>query len=231
MAVSGSNDFEQTEETIIRDALILIGGLEDDETPSDAQKSYARRALNRLGKAWSARGLKAWCWNEVSLTCVASQSSYTIGPSGDLVSERPARVANIRKSISGTETPIRQYSRSEYMNQPSKSSTGEPVAVYYDPQLTNGVMYVWPTPDAAHVINFSARQYIEDFDNSSNTPYYPVEWHDAIIYNLAYRLAPKYEIKGEALMLLKAQADEFLADAEAGDIEEGPLYIAPDLCG
>lgn len=230
MPVSGSNDFEQTEESIIKDALILCGGLEDDETPSDAQKSYARRALNRMVKAWSVKGLKAWCWNEVTLTLVVSQQSYSIGPSGaDLVTERPIKIANVRKVVSGDETPVRIISRQEYMDQPGKDDTGETVAVYYDPQLTNGVLYVWPAPSAANTLKFSLQQYIEDFDTNSNTPYFPVEWHEAIVYGLALRLCPKYEVIGERLQMIAAQADAYLYDAEAADMEQGSLYIAPEV--
>ncbi len=104
MAVSGSNDYNQTALEIIKDALILCGGLEDDETPTAEQKSHALRALNRMVKAWSVKGLKAWCYNEVSLTLVTSQASYSIGPTGtDLVTERPLSVTNVRKVVTGTE--------------------------------------------------------------------------------------------------------------------------------
>lgn len=230
MAVSGSNDFTQTENTIIKDALILCGGLEDDEEPESSQRSHARRALNRMVKAWSKRGLKAWTWNEETLTLVASQISYTIGPTAtDLVTERPLSIRNVRKITTDTdETPIRVISRSEYMEQPSKDSESEPVAVFYDPRLDNGLLYVWPAPDSAYQLKFSSQQYIEDFDANSNTPYFPVEWLDAIVYNLAVRLGPLYEVKAPEMRELKMQAAEYLADAEAGDMEEGSYYMAPE---
>lgn len=232
MAVSGSNNFNQTEQEIIRDALILCGGLEDDETPTAEQSTHARRALNRMVKAWSKKGLKAWCNNEVSLTLVASQASYSIGPTGaDLVTERPLSVTNVRKVVTGTEeTPVRIMSRSEYMEQTSKDTDSEPVAVYYDPQLDNGVLYVWPSPAGAYTLKFTAKQYIEDFDNQTNTPYFPVEWLDAIVYNLALRLCPKYEVSAgnPEYMEIKDMAYTFLADAEDADMETGSLYISPE---
>ncbi len=76
----------------------------------------------------------------------------------------------------------------------SKDNDSEPVAVYYDPQLDNGTLYVWPSPSGTYTLKFSAKQYIEDFDNQNNTPYFPSEWLDAIVYNLAQRLCPKYEV-------------------------------------
>ena len=51
MATSGSVDFSMTTIEIIKDALILIGGIEDVGTPTSAQEDYAKRALNRMTKA------------------------------------------------------------------------------------------------------------------------------------------------------------------------------------
>ncbi len=229
MAVSGSNDFNQSALEIIQDALILVGGLEDEEIPSAAQAVYARRALNRMVKAWSAKGLKVWCWNEVSITTVADQASYEFGPTGaDLVSEHALEISNVRKVPAGSdETPMRKLSRNEYMNLP-KASGGEPVAVYFERRLDNGNLFVWPTPDAAYTIKFSGKQYIEDFDVNSNNPYFPAEWLEAIVYNLAIRLAAKYEVRGEELRILNSQAAQFLEDAEDSDMPEGSLFLSPE---
>lgn len=227
MAVSNSTDFDQTASELIKDALILVGGLEDDE-PADAnQQAHALRALNRMVKAWGSKGLKAWCWNELTLTLVASTSSYTIGPSGTLVADRPLRINNARKVISNNETEIRIVSREEYMLQPSKTSEGEPVFVYYDPQLTNGVLYVWPTPNSTDQIKFSAQQPMDDFDAASNNPYFPSEWLDAIVYNLALRLCPQYEVTGEDRNYIAMMAEKFLQEAEDGDMDDGSLYYYP----
>lgn len=231
MPVSGSNDFGLTAIQIITRALILCGGLEDDETPTDEQYNYALQTLNMMAKAWSTKGLKAWCWREESLTLVVGDADYTIGPSlsSDLVTERPLEVRNVRKVVSGNdETPVRIFSRSEYMDQPSKDSQGEPVAVYYDPQLNDGVLYVWPSPSGTDTLKFSSKQYIEDFDVQNNDPYFPAEWLLAIEYNLAFLLCPKYEVTGEDRIMLMTMAEKFLMEAENNDVEQGSLYIAPE---
>lgn len=226
MAVSNSTDFDQSAESIIKDALIVCGGLEDDESPTAAQSSHARRALNRMCKAWSVKGLKAWAKNEATLTLVASQESYTVGPSGDLNIDRPLSIENARKVISGDETPIRIVSRAEYMMQPNKDDEGEPVMVFYDPQLTQGVLYVWPTPDDnTDSIKFTYKQAIDDFDTNENTPFFPSEWLEAIVYNLALRLCPLYEVGGEDRAMIAALADRYLQEAEAADMETGSLYL------
>lgn len=230
MAFSGSTDFDMNAAQIIKDALILCGGLEDDETPSANQEEHALRALNRMVKAWSKRGLKAWCNNELTLTLVAGTPTYTVGPTGALTTDRPLQISNARKVVDGAETEIRIVDRSTYMNQPNKTDTGQPVFVYYDPQLVAGVLYVWPAPDDTHQIKFTAQQLIEDFDASTNNPYFPTDWLEAIVYNLALRLCPMYEVSGEDRSYIAQMAAQFLNDAENGDSEQGSVFLSPEYC-
>jgi hypothetical protein len=225
MTVSGSNDFSQTTYTIIQDALILCNGLEDDEPVPPEQLTHSMRALNRMVKAWSVRGLKAWCYREEVLPMVTGQNSYTIGPTGDLVTERPISVTNVRKVTDGDETPVRMFARQEYMDQPSKTTLGEPVAVYYDPQLDNGVLYVWQSPETGQTLNFTSRQYIEDFDTQLDTAYFPVEWLDTLVYNLADRLGPKYSLSGEDAVNIERKALKFLRDSEGSDQEQASIFL------
>ena len=229
MTTSGSVDFNQSATEIIKDALILVGGLEDDETPSAAQEQYAMRALNRMAKAWSAKGLKAWVWKEATLDLVIAQPSYTLGPGGDLVINRPLQIANARRYVDGVETPIEIRSRQEYMDQPEKDdSSGEPVYVYFDPQLVQSVLYVWPSPIAEDQIKFSYKSYIEDFDSLADTPYFPSEWLEALVYNLGVRLMPMYEVGGRDEALIVGMAQKFLDDAETNDQDQGSVFLMPE---
>jgi hypothetical protein len=229
MATSGSVNFDQSATELIKDALILIGGIEIDETPTDEPLQYAMRTLNRMCKAWSNKGLKVWVWKEAELPLEIGQASYTLGPAGDLVINRPLEIANARRLVDSIETPIAIRSRNEYMNQPEKdTSSGEPVYVYYDPQLVRGVLYVWPAPIAEDQINFSYKSYIEDFDTLADTPYFPSEWLEAIVYNLALRLCPMYEVVGQDKQDIVAMAVQFLQEAEDGDMDQGSVYLQPE---
>lgn len=229
MTTSGSVNYDESAITIIKDALILVGGLEDDESPTADQEQYAMRMLNRLVKAWSRRGLKAWVWKEGTLNLVVSQQSYTLGPAtADLVINRPVEIANARRVVDGVETEIQIRSRNEYMNQPSKDSEGEPVYIYYDPQLVRGVLYVWPAPSDTNQIKFSYKSYIEDFDTIADTPYFPSEWLLALVYNLGLLLMPKYEVRGEDAARITALAAMYLYDAETNDTDDGSVFLMPE---
>ena len=229
MATSGSVDFDQSAANIIKDALILVGGIEDDETPTASQEAYAMRALNRMVKAWSVRGLKVWAWQEATLTLVAAQQSYSLKPSGgDLAINKPIEIDNVRRVVNGVETPIDLHSRQVYMDQPEKDSTGKVNYVFYQEGLSEGTLYVWPAPDAADSIKFSYKSYIEDFDTTENTPFFPAEWLEALVYGLAWRLCPMYEVTGQDRQEIRAQAIDFLSDAETNDTDQGSIYLVPE---
>jgi len=229
LTTSGSINYDQTATEIIKDALVLIGGIEDDETPTDSQLDYALRHLNRMVKAWSVKGMKVWMWREAALPLVVGQESYTLGVGGNLVINRPLEIANARRLVSGIETPIDIKSRNEYMNQPSKeSSSGKPVYVYFDSQLTQSKLYVWPSPDATDSINFSYKSYIEDIDSLDETIGIQPEWLEAVVWGLAKRLMPMYEVTGQDKVTIENDAAQFLDDAEDSDIDQGSVFIQPD---
>ena len=79
---------------IIKDALILIGGIEDEGTPTSSQEDYAKRALNRMTKAWSVKGLKIWLEQEHTLPLIASTATYTLS-----AINRPTRIITLEKCL------------------------------------------------------------------------------------------------------------------------------------
>lgn len=229
MATSNSTNFDQPATEIIKDALILISGIEDDETPTDNQLQYAMRHLNRMAKAWSVKGMKVWQWQEATLPLVVGQEEYEIGPTGaDLVIPKPLAIANGRRLQNGIETPIDIKSRNEYMNQTNKAGAPSyPSYIYFQPGIENAEIYVWSSPAAADSINFSYKSYIEDFDSLDNTPCFPSEWLEALVYGLAMRLCPMYSVTGQDKDHIVAMATLLLEEAETSDTDQGSVFVQP----
>lgn len=120
--------------------------------------------------------------------------------------QRPLEIIEVRRiSSSETDVPLEIISRDEYMRLSDKDSYGAVNQVYYDPLLTNGKMYVWPTPnDVKEYLKFSCRIPIEDFDSASNDPDFPKEWLMALSWNLAVYVAPKFGKSIDGLFLTNA---------------------------
>ena len=92
MATSGTVTYSVTEADIIKDALIEIGHLDPDETPTANDIVTARRKLNLIVKQWTSQldfapGLKMWTRRTGYLFLQADQTKYSLGPSGDHATE------------------------------------------------------------------------------------------------------------------------------------------------
>lgn len=144
--------------------------------------------------------------------------------------ERPLKISNVRRRDRALQDiPIWTVSRSEYFGTPNKTTQSPPVNIYYDPQLTNGQIYVWPAPDSVeNVLLFTFRRSIEDFDNLTNTPDFPQEWLEALTWNLADRLVPEYEVPETKVAKVEKKALESKAKMEVWDSEFESIYFQPD---
>jgi hypothetical protein len=230
MATSGSTNYGLTRNDIIQEALELIGVLAAEEAPAASDVATADRSLNMMVKGWQAKGVNLWRQTEGSLSATAGQASFTMGTGGDYTTARPLRISSARISVSSVETPLMEMSRQEYFDLPIKTTTGRPSAYYYDPQLSLGKIYLWPTvaTGVTATLKFSYQRTVEDFDAAANEPDFPQEWFECLAYNLAARLAPKFgaTIGPE----VAAIAIESLDDLMGWDREPASVFFQPVGC-
>lgn len=99
---------------------------------------------------------------------------------------------------SGIEREVDIAGHTEFMQMSIKQQEGPVTMIYYQPRVSDGIMYVYMTPnDVNECIRFTCARSIQDFDSSSDTPDLPQECYDALVLNLSVRLAPS---KGKNLM-------------------------------
>jgi hypothetical protein len=141
--------------------------------------------------------------------------------------QRPLGILEARRvDSSGNDTPLMIISRQEYMSLSNKSVASLPNQIYYDPQLTNGALYMWPTASDVQVtVEMTIKKPIMDMDESADDGEFPVEWSDTIVNNLAIRigiglgLSPSKELKE-----LAAQG-KFMA--KTFDVEKTSTFFQP----
>lgn len=125
---------------------------------------------------------------------------------------RPLRVVQGRRYHyqSEIDTPMIELSRLDYRALPNKLNTGTVTQFFYDPRggaSTQGIFYVWPAPvDYTDAVKFTWWRPIQDFVSAANTPDLPPEWLDCIVWNLAYKMAPEYDVPPNRYAMLKEQA-------------------------
>jgi len=133
-------------------------------------------------------------------------------------------------SSAGADTPIKLISRSEYARLPNKTSEGKIVQAFYDKQLTNGALYVWPTPDSStDVLKFWYERILEDFDVLTDTPDFAIEWSEALILGLAARMSRSSILPISEQDRLKLDAENALKIAMDYDVENVSVFFQPDI--
>jgi hypothetical protein len=83
LSTSGSSNWNQTRNEIINAALRKCGMLAEGETASAQMVTDAAGDLNRLVKAWHAKGVKLWTYSELRLFLDTTSQSYDLSTSGD----------------------------------------------------------------------------------------------------------------------------------------------------
>lgn len=134
------------------------------------------------------------------------------------------------RSPAGQDTPVTVISRTEYARLSNKSARGKIVQAFYDPQLGNGQLYLWPAPDSASdILRFWYERILEDFDNPSDTPDFAIEWGEALILGLAHRMAPSAGLSLAERQDIERRADSELYVAMGYDRENVSMFCQPDL--
>ena len=124
----------------------------------------------------------------------------------DKKAQRPLEIIEARRrNAANNDIPLNIVSRSDYMRLSNKEQTGTVNSVYYDPQRTSGDFYIWPAcKDVQEYIRFTARYPFEDMDVATDELDLPPEWHEAVCWNLATRIAPKFGRQVDQLFKMDA---------------------------
>ena len=232
-----TTSYSITRDQVIVTALRKLGAVEPADTASTIDANIvtnSAQALNLMIKQWATDGIKIWTNVELTLPLVASQSSYTIGPTGDLVTDRPMKLVQAwLRNTSVTpniDTPLQILSREEYNVLGSKGSTGVTNSVFLLPGVTSSKIYVYLTPDTGTASNYSlhmiVQKQIDDVSSSSSVPDFPVEWYQALVWGLADQLALEFSLPAGHRQEIMAKAEMYREQVSSASVEyESTLFI------
>ena len=116
--------------------------------------------------------------------------SYTATPQQPLLIE-----AAVLRDSQNSDTPMRFLQSLDYDLLPNKVSTnnyGDPTAIYYENQLGTSNLYtdVSGAADVSKHLVLTFMEPVQDFINSTDTPYYPQEWYRPLCWELTKEACP-----------------------------------------
>lgn len=231
MTTSLDTVYELTRNNIIEAAMRKCGRLAKGQSADSTDLANGQQALNAIvARFQSKHGMPMWARKDYSITLVSGQRNYTIGVGQTLNTDFPLRLHQVvLETISGGAMrelmPI-AYKDFRILN---TESTGVPVNYTYQPKINLGILSVWPLPDSTAVSTYTLQlTYYKPFDGftaAGETPDFPQEWQDALIYALAVSLASEYGVPLDDRRELKKEAKDALDDAMEGSAEDSSIYF------
>jgi len=162
------------------------------------------------------------------LDYAASAGNYIYSGFAAII-QRPLEIVQAwRRTSDENDTPIDVISVDEYRRLTTKTNEADPTTIAPEYLLDDMNVYLWPEPnDMKTRIHLVLKYMFEDFDAEANNPDFPVEWHEAIQYNLAIRLAAEYSRPVSEEVKYVAQMS--LAEAEMSSVEQSSTYLSPNV--
>jgi hypothetical protein len=214
MTTSSSTNFELDVAEYIEEAFERCGL----EVRTGYDLQTARRSMNILFADWANRGLNQWTIEQRTQTLTSGTAEYNLDT--DLID-----ILNAVIRRSGTDFSMSRIGRDQYLNIPTKSSTGRPSQFFLDRQITPKLK-LWSTPEnSTDVFVYDALTRIQDADTAKNTVEVPFRFYPCLTAGLAYYLAMKRA--PDRIQLLKAMYEEEFERASAEDRDRSNLSLTP----
>lgn len=181
--------------TMISRAMRLISQISPGVPPTTDEYASGLEALNSMLDSWRNEELMCIARLDEPLTYVPGQTSYTVGLGGDLNTNRPVRIdAAYLVDNGGVSYDVTILSAEEFISIGLKSSTSTlPNYLYYSPDMPLGNLWPYPVPAAAYTLHILTWTPHMSYTTTGTTAFLAPGWEEAIVYNLAIRLAPEFE--------------------------------------
>lgn len=167
-----------------------------------------------------------WLWYEIEPG--ASVTYYRMRETGgNTLNVREFYVGNMSR-----EVPMARLNRDDYTSLPNKNFTAnQPYQFYFERTIPQPSLNLWPVPSNAFVqiVAWYSRQ-IQDVGALSGELEIPQRWYMAIQTMLAHQMSMELPmIQMDRIMMLKAEADNYLYQAEQEERDKSPIYFAPNI--
>jgi hypothetical protein len=230
--------------------LQLLGGTVTTASTSYTVSFSSQTTVDTVGIKWSAAAVPVTfqvstngsVWTTVGTSsAVASAGNITwTDISGALAyqyfritASAPLNYSAITLGNLPQEIPLGQLNRDSYVNQSNKVFPGRPSNYYFQRDLPEPVINLWPAPfsasEQAQLVLWRHRQ-IMDTENLQQEVEVPQRWLEAIVNGLAARVAAESPNVDAALVpLLEQRSAMSMQRAWDGDNDGSPIQINPGI--
>lgn len=188
----------------------------------------AQRELNLALVKWANLQVNLFKVVQDTINLVSGTATYTL-PSQCVLVLDAVCTTNAGSVFGQTNRYLTMFSRTEFASLANPNVPGPPTQFWFD-RLPTPTVTFWPVPDSAgpYVFTYWRVDQMQDANlPNGETPDVPYLWIDALVAELAHRLARVYAPQLEAARKMDAQ--EAWQIAAAQNIEPVNLSISPPL--
>jgi len=219
-----------TPSSIITDSYFDAGLIQEGEVPNADQISSGFRKLGDLINLWQTQGLKLWLLEDLPVTLVAGQGTYTFGQTGTVIMDKPTRVIDAYyEDVNNIRRPLIPLSWNDYVRLSQVTQKGALNSYFVDKQQSLLSVFFWLVPDAlaatgkAHLI---IQKQVANYPALTSEMNFPQEWRIALRWGLADELATG---QPQAIMdRCQQRSMQYRMMLEDWDVEDAPTKFAPD---
>lgn len=221
---------DNTPIAVITDAYLDAGLIQAGQVLDSEQIVSGMRKLTDLINLWQTQGLKLWLNVDTTVTLVASQGTYVLSPTGDVVMAKPLRVLEAwYTDVNAIRRPLVPLSWNDYSRLSQITQTGALNSYFVNKKQTELSVFFWLVPDAtaatgaAHLL---LQTQVTNFIAVNETMNFPVEWRIALRWGLADEICTG---QPQAIMdRCQQRALAYRTMLEDWDVEDAPTRITPD---
>lgn len=182
----------------INRALRLLGVLAEGETPSVETSNDALVALNQMIDSWNTERLSVYSTQDQVLTWPANTISRTLGPTGNLVGNRPILLDDatyFRDAGTGVSYGVKIINKAQYDGIAVKTVTSTyPQLLFVNMSHPDIEMFLCPVPTKALEWHFISVDELTQPATLLTVLSFPPGYLRAFTYNLALELAPEFGV-------------------------------------
>ena len=181
---------------LINGSLRLLGVLAEGETPSAETAQDALAAMNQMIQSWNTERLAVFSTQDQVVTWPASTLSRTLGPTGDIVANRPVTIDDstyFRDPATGISYGLKLINQQQYNGIAVKTVTSTyPQVLWVNMSYPDIEMYVYPVPTKVLEFHIVSVDELTQPANLATDLAFPPGYLRCFRYNLACELAPEF---------------------------------------
>jgi hypothetical protein len=203
----------------ITNLLVTTGTIPQGEVPNASEATFVFNELNVLADQWNVDGGYIFQLSNVSYNLVPGQDGYTLGGTTPSLtgSVRPARIRNAAAVSGGFSFPVDLINSDEYNQILERAEAAKaPRRLWCDYGYPQANVKVWPTPNAACVLQLLAWLPIAQFTDLDGNIDFPPAYLAAMKFGLAVQVYPSFPPMDQqvyqGLVALAGRADQKLRE-------------------